>query len=528
MGTRSSHDRGPPWTRFHKLAPEFLVDVRVNINSSSRNNDFPLLHGVGDKQQQCQVAVMEAHGTSSPVAGVADIHQRRGETQGMIRDETTMGMIALSIAETFGKERISRELATSMRTLLPGAEFVRVSLRSGTGLFVTDNLLKDGYCMVNLVSLKHSLSAQSMRSGSMLQIKVPDYTYDTPYGQDQESRKLGIIGVAPVMVKSLDLDDAPDPLAVGSLIVGLCSSEFDAQTVESIHALSQALGESLLTVGLEHVSHLAHLLLLRDQDTEFLGGEEPLQDLPWDVPRPFGAQDYVDSLEIEIDPPIRRTGSESGEESDGSDDDFLMMYLRDAGLAGSSIGPDTDLEDDKSSEGKQEERPVKEVSAVECDVEELSPSSHGMDKGDAKERFIRQSLPDAGMVRTVVVSLMCIMVHIGHALVSGKEAMSLFSILAFLAACTSLGFSGVALMGRRVPGTSVDKMVIIFAVLNTLPSMMNFMAGKDDYSVVKRDLLRSILFFESTLLLCLERKSYALPAHIGACIALAVASTVAF
>lgn len=476
---------------------------------------------------------MEERGTSSSgvACGVGEVHDRAGEIRGMIHDETTMGMLALSIAETFGKERISRELATSMRTLLPKAEFVRVSLRSGTGLFVTDNLLKDGYCMVNLVSLKHSLSAQSMRLGSMLQIKVPDYTYGAADGQEEvESHKLGIIGVAPVMLKSLDMDDALEPLAVGSLIVGLCSSEFDSQTVESIHALSQALGESLLTVGLEHVSHLAHLLLLRDQDSEFLGGEEPLQDLPWDVPRPFGTQERVDSLEMELETPFRRTGSDSEDESDGSDDDFLMMYLRDAGLAGSSIGPDTDLDEDESSEDNQaEQRPMKEVSPAVCDAEEPSSSSHVMDKGVEKARFFRQSLPDAGVVRTFVISLMCIMVHMGYALVSGRETISLFSTLSFLAACISLASSGGLLMGKRVSFlTSVDSTVVIFAVLNTLPSVMNFVAGEDDYSIVKRDLLRSILFFETTLMLCLERKSYAFPAHmIGACVALAVASTVA-
>lgn len=472
---------------------------------------------------------MEERGTSS--SGVGEVHDRAGEIRGMIHDETTMGMLALSIAETFGKERISRELATSMRTLLPKAEFVRVSLRSGTGLFVTDNLLKDGYCMVNLVSLKHSLSAQSMRLGSMLQIKVPDYTYGdgAADGQEEvESHKLGIIGVAPVMLESLDMDDALEPLAVGSLIVGLCSTEFDSQSVESIHALSRALGESLLTVGLEHVSHLAHLLLLRDQDSEFLGGEEPLQDLPWDVPRPFGTQERVDSLEMELDTPFRRTGSDSGEESDGSDDDFLMMYLRDAGLAGSSIGPDTDLDEDESLEDNQVgQRPVKEVSPAVCDAEEPSSSVHVTDKSIEKARFFRQSLPDAGVVRTFVISLMCIIVHIGYALVSGKETISLFSTLSFLAACISLASSGISLMGKRVSLTSVDSTVVLFAVLNTLPSMINFVAGEDDYSIVKRDLLRSILFFETTLMLCLERKSYAFPAHVGACVALAVASTVA-
>jgi hypothetical protein len=84
-------------------------------------------------------------------------------------------------------------------------------------------------------------------------------------------------------------------------------------------------------------------------------------------------------------------------------------------------------------------------------------------------------------------------------------------------------------MGKRVSfSSSVDSTVVTFAVLNTLPSVMNFVAGEDDYSIVKRDLLRSILFFETTLMLCLERKSYAFPAHmIGACVALAVASTVA-
>lgn len=231
---------------------------------------------------------------------------------------------------------------------------------------------------------------------------------------------------------------------------------------------------------------------------------------------------------MELDTPFRRTGSDSGEESDGSDDDFLMMYLRDAGLAGSSIGPDTDLDEDESLEDNQVgQRPAKEVSPAVCDAEEPSSSVHVTDKSIEQARFFRQSLPDAGVVRTFVISLMCIIVHIGYALVSGKETISLFSTLSFLAACISLASSGISLMGKRVSLTSVDSTVVLFAVLNTLPSMINFVAGEDDYSIVKRDLLRSILFFETTLMLCLERKSYAFPAHLGACVALAVASTVA-
>ncbi len=50
----------------------------------------------------------------------------------------------------------------------------RVSLRSGTGLFVTDNLLYPGYCMIHLVSLKSSLSAVCMKEGDMVQMKLPE------------------------------------------------------------------------------------------------------------------------------------------------------------------------------------------------------------------------------------------------------------------------------------------------------------------------------------------------------------------
>ena len=238
---------------------------------------------------------------------------------------TRLGILGLGIAESFGKENIAVELASSLKELYPKATFLRcvmvvceylrvgcllvvevvfvswtmvmvfsshhcgyccyrVSLRSGTGLFVTDNLLYPGYCMIHLVSLKSSLSAVCMKEGNMVQMKLPE---------ELSSGATRLILAVPVVVQAPE-GEAFKPLIVGSIIAGFGEKELDTEVVHNLEAMSQYLGTPLLTVGMGYVSRLAHLLKLRDQDSQFIGAEESLQDLPWDIPRPPGANGPYD------------------------------------------------------------------------------------------------------------------------------------------------------------------------------------------------------------------------------------------
>eukprot|EP00890_Picochlorum_soloecismus_P006188 jgi/Picsp_1/6570/NSC_03913-R1_hypothetical protein CHLNCDRAFT_144567 [Chlorella variabilis] len=197
---------------------------------------------------------------------------------------TRLGILGLGVAESFGKENIAVELASSLKELFPKATFLRVSLRSGTGLFVTDNLLYPGYCMIHLVSLKSSLSAVCMKEGDMVQMKLPE---------ELSSGATRLILATPVVVQAPE-GEAFKPLIVGSIIAGFGEKELETQAVSNLEAMSQHLGTPLLTVGMGYVSRLSHLLKLRDQDSQFIGAEESLQDLPWDIPRPPGANEPYD------------------------------------------------------------------------------------------------------------------------------------------------------------------------------------------------------------------------------------------
>lgn len=193
--------------------------------------------------------------------------------------DSTFGILAMSIAECFGSEAVSVELASSLTKLLPQATFLRASIRCGTGLFVTDDLLRPGYSMVSLVSLKYSLAGLAMKQGTALTVRLPPGS--NSFGNVVPTR---IVACVPAAVAPPQ-GTAYRPLQIGALLVG-SSGELTPELKNGIARLATASGPALLTIGLGKVQHLSHLLSLRDADAEYIGAEEDLQDLPLEVARP--------------------------------------------------------------------------------------------------------------------------------------------------------------------------------------------------------------------------------------------------
>jgi hypothetical protein len=150
-----------------------------------------------------------------------------------------------------------------------------VSLRCGTGLFVTDDLLQQGHTLISVVSLRNSLAGVAMKQGRPLLIPLFPFTPSAT----------ATVACVPVSVPAPD-GTGYRPLYVGALMVGTAGGGVSAPLAAGLASLSRRLGPALLTVGLASVQHLAHLLSLRDQDAALFGEEEELQDLPADVPRP--------------------------------------------------------------------------------------------------------------------------------------------------------------------------------------------------------------------------------------------------
>ena len=424
--------------------------------------------------------------------------------------------LALSIAKSFGDECISRDLAEGVKALFPDAEFVRVSLRSGTGLFVTDNLLQEGYSMINLVSLKNSLSAHCMKLGSMLELKIPDgFAYEC----DQED-KARVIGIAPAPVPS-DRTGSVEHF-IGTLIVGMKTTQLDEVTMDRIQSLGDALGESLLTVGVSNVSHLAHLLSIRDQDSQFIGAEEALQDLPLDVPRPCCLMNSSEDsgLETAID-----VGVDAEEQS--SDDEFSLMKEDSADVNDSAREETADLD-----QGERTSSPSYGVGAsggngaedaccskATLDVDPVE-SHHAC---NAKGDFYGDSLPDVTSVRVFGTSLVFTIGLLG-AMWASASAPTASSVLPLIAALLSLGSSASMLLAKKSwIGAQADVYIAAFCLLTFFPSIMDIIGSQDDVAALKRDVLRCLLIFESTLFLCLVRRQVSHVAHLGACLSLTAA-----
>lgn len=193
--------------------------------------------------------------------------------------DTTFGILAISVAECFGSESVSQELATSLRKVLPDALFLRATVRCGSGLFVTDDLLRPGYSMVSLVSLKYSLAGLAMKQGRPLTVRLPSGS--SSFGAAAPTR---IVACAPISIPP-PAGANYAPLQVGALLVG-SPGDLSVNIKAGLSRLAGMAGPALLTIGLSRVQHLSHLLSLRDADAEYIGLEEDLQDLPIEVARP--------------------------------------------------------------------------------------------------------------------------------------------------------------------------------------------------------------------------------------------------
>ena len=157
--------------------------------------------------------------------------------------------------------------------------FRRACIRCGTGLFVTDNLLQSGFSMVTLVSLKYSLAGLAMKQGIPLTVRLP--AGSTSFGGTLATR---IVACVPAAVPAPP-GTAYRPLQVGTILIG-SPKELSPGVKSHLAQLASVAGPALLSLGLSQVQHLSELLSLRDADAEYIGAEEDLQDLPWDVVRP--------------------------------------------------------------------------------------------------------------------------------------------------------------------------------------------------------------------------------------------------
>jgi len=443
--------------------------------------------------------------------------EERALGSGVSSSSSHLEDLALSIAKCFGDECISKDLAEGVKALFPGAEFVRVSLRSGTGLFVTDNLLQEGYSMINLVSLKNSLSAHCMKLGSLLELKIPDgFAYEC----DQED-KARVIGIAPAPVPS-DRTGSGEHY-IGTLIVGMTTTQLDEVTMDRIQSLGDALGESLMTVGVSNVSHLAHLLSIRDQDSQFIGAEEALQDLPLDVPRPCCLMNSSEDsgLETAIDVGV------DAEEQESSDDEFSLMKQDSEDVNDSAREETADLDQGERTSppsygvgargGNGAEDACCSKAALDVDPEE---SHHTY---NAKGKFYGDSLPDVTSVRVFGTSLVFTIGLLG-AMCASASAPTASSVLPLIAALLSLGSSSSMLFAKKSWfGAQADVYIAAFCLLTFFPSIMDIIGSQDDVAALKRDVLRCLLIFESTLFLCLVRRQVSHVAHLGACLSLTAA-----
>ena len=157
----------------------------------------------------------------------------------------------------------------------------RASIRCGTGLFVTDDLLKPGASMVSLVSLAHSLAGLAMKHGRALTVQT-----SAPGVIRGRNRPTRLVAAVPIIVNSPP-DSEALPLQIGALLVGAESGPLSDDFVDAIKHLATSIAPAMMTIAFPTVSRLTYLLHLRDHDASYME-EEDLQDLPLDVARPMG------------------------------------------------------------------------------------------------------------------------------------------------------------------------------------------------------------------------------------------------
>lgn len=379
--------------------------------------------------------------------------------------------VSLSIAETFANDSTTSELATSLHKLFPAVHFVRASLRSGSGLFVTDNLLHQGRSMTNLVSFRNSLSAECMELGGMVMLSVPG----AAYGLEQVAGNQISIAAVPAISHGK---------SIGAIIVGASSGSLEGKVLDDLHALAENLGEVLELVGQWNVSHMSDLLALREQDSEVFGAEEPLQDLPMSVKIPFGARREASGAELE--------GLASGQ---GQDDQSTLEIPE-----------------------------VKDINDKE-DVSEKCTKSCCWTEDEGPEKPKMVILPPSAGVRACGISSVYIIATLMLMSMNTDRIFGGMSWIVLVSSILAFGSSGLALMSSKKTwvGDNADVFVAGFCVMKFLLSTMGAFAAQDDVLSLKHKLLQSMVVFESSLLLCMTKRSVSYGAHVAACGSLMIA-----
>ncbi|KAL4443266.1 hypothetical protein ABPG75_011003 [Micractinium tetrahymenae] len=198
---------------------------------------------------------------------------------------------AAALAASLGTQQVSSNCAAALQTLLPGAEFLRASVRCGTGLFVSDDLLRPGPILLSVASLRRSMAGLAMAQRQPVVVAVPGG------GASGTARQVLCLPVAlqPTasggscggsQLASADSTQPGDPpLYVGALMVGSAAADgmqlAPGQLWAGLQALADAAAPYLLLLGLAQAEQMGELLRLRAADTLSCSGEEDeLQDVP--------------------------------------------------------------------------------------------------------------------------------------------------------------------------------------------------------------------------------------------------------
>lgn len=391
--------------------------------------------------------------------------------------------VSVSIAETFGNDTTSSELASSLRKLFPTADFLRVSMRYGSGLFVTDNLLHQGRCMTSLVSFRNSLSAECMDLGGLVLLSVPE-----AYGLEHRVGSRSSIAAVPAVAHGQ---------AIGAIIVGASENEMEETVLDDMHALAESLGDVLELVGQSNNSYMSDLLALREQDSEFFGAEEALQDLPMSVSCSFGSFREAKKLELPSVP----------QEEHGNKTPLECV-------------PEKEIFDEQEEQVTNvcgEEEFTKESSSTYCGGHE--------NVFQYPEKPQASPIPDAIGVRAFGISTVYILATIILMAIKSERGFGVISLIPLLASMMALASSGMSLMGPKNNwlGSNADVFMAGFCVLNFLLSTIDAFSADDDVASLKHKLLQSMVVFESSLLLCLARRPVSYGAHVAACASLTLA-----
>jgi hypothetical protein len=415
-------------------------------------------------------------------------------------------LMSSSIAQTFGNDRTSAELAHGLRKLFPRVEFVRASLRSGSGLFVTDNLLHQGRCMKNLVSFQNSLSAECMERGDLV-VLPPSVA---PYGTDQTVGNQNSIAAIPAMAHGKP---------IGAIIVGAPENYLEGDVLNDLNTLAEYLGEILELVGQCHVSHMADLLALREQDSAVFGAEESLQDLPMNTSYPFGSR---------IEPEAKAKESEAfyaimERVVEGPlDTQPSWEILDEDAISAQGEILDTIQEEPSSVNTTQEESMTATQDEV---VKELATSFSAEEDDDTLKKPQMDLLPEAMGVRGFGLSAIYILATMILMCINPDKSLSGSSLITLVCSIAAFASSVVALIGSKKNwiGKHANLFVAAFCVIKFLSSSMDAFAVEDDVISLKHNLLQAMVVFESSLLLCMGKGSVSYGAHVAACASLTIA-----